>query len=126
MASRVVTQGPELLTKLADLRVPHGIIRTEGIREHQYGFSALTFQRVMDAGISRFKDGHFEYFSPAGILPQRAAKPDSGNGWLPSEARRVPESRQFLDPHRCTWCKAHICRGCPRADRAPWLPAARR
>ena len=70
MTSRIVTQAPELLTKFVNLRVPHGIIRAEGIREHQYGSSALTFQRVMDAGISGFKDGHLDYSSPAGILPR--------------------------------------------------------
>ncbi len=58
MASGVVTQGAKLLLELGSLQVPHGKIRTEGIREHQDGRSAWTFEGVMDAGISRIKDGH--------------------------------------------------------------------
>src|SRR6267378_6099873 len=42
------------------------------------------------------------------------------------DARRVPESGQFLGPHRCTWCRAHICRWFAKVDRGPWLRAARR
>src|SRR5882757_7688589 len=102
VASRVVTQDTEILTKLVSLRVPHGIIRPEGIREHQYGFSALTFQRVMDAGISGFEDRHFEYFSPAGILPRRAAKPDSGNGSFPAKLDAFQDqgnSLAYADAH---------------------------
>src|SRR5258707_14557185 len=118
VTSRVVTQAPELLTKLMDLRFPHGIIRAEGIREHQHGRTALAFQRVMNAGISGFKDGHRAYYSPAESLPQLARRLDS--------ATRAPESRQFLGLRRCTWCRAHICHLCAKADRAPWLPAARR
>src|SRR5260370_18787551 len=79
VTSRVVTQAPELLTKLVDLRFPHGIIRAEGIREHQDWRSALAFQRVMDARISGFKDRHLDYSSVAGILPRLAAQPHNGN-----------------------------------------------
>src|SRR6266849_6371261 len=79
VTSRVVTQAPELLTKLVDLRFPHGIIRAEGIREHQDWRSALAFQRVMDPRISGFKDRHLDYSSVAGILPRLAAQPHNGN-----------------------------------------------
>src|SRR5258708_27477562 len=79
VTSRVATQAPELLTKLVDLRFPHGIIRAEGIREHQDWRSALAFQRVMDARISGFKDRHLDYSSVAGILPRLAAQPHNGN-----------------------------------------------
>src|SRR6266436_743541 len=73
VASRVIAQDTELLSKLGKLGVPHGIIRAERIRKHQHGCSTLTFQRVMNSRFSGLKDGHGDYSSPAGILPRLAA-----------------------------------------------------
>src|SRR6267143_4886737 len=71
--SRVIAQHPDLLSKFGNLRIPHGIIRTKRIREHQHGCSTLTFQRVMNSGFPGLNDGHRVYSSPAKILPRRAA-----------------------------------------------------
>src|SRR5438132_9166217 len=74
MASRVVAQEMELLTKLRSLRVPHGIVRAERIRKHQHGRSILAFQRVVNPRFTRFEDGHRAYSSPIGILFWLAAR----------------------------------------------------
>src|SRR4029077_7199589 len=67
VASHVIAQDAELPSKLADLRVPHGIIRAERIREHQDGCSALPFQRVMNSGFSGLDGGHETYSSLTGV-----------------------------------------------------------
>src|SRR5260370_34874420 len=72
VASRVIAQDAELLSKLGKLEVPHGIIRAERIRKHQHGCSTLTFQRVMNPRFSGLKDGHGDYSSPPGIFPPLA------------------------------------------------------
>src|SRR5882762_4442930 len=54
---------------------------------------------------------------------QKLVTPDS---WTQVRARCVPESRQFLGPHRCTWCRAHIFHLSLRVGRARWLQALHR
>src|SRR6266849_2970299 len=92
VTSRVIAQDPELLSKLRNLRVPHGIIRAKSIGEQKCGCSTLTFQRVMNSGISRLNDGHRAYSSPAGILPLLAVWPGDGNPsvWSLGNASAVP------------------------------------
>src|SRR5260370_34343723 len=68
VASRVVTQDAKLFSKRGILRVPHGKIGAEGIRERQDGRFARTFQCGMNASVSRLKDGHRDYSCPSGLL----------------------------------------------------------
>src|SRR5437773_20830 len=61
---RSTTADAEILPEDGSLRIPHGIICAEGIREHQDRSFAVTFENVMSVGCSRLKCGH-RTFSPA-------------------------------------------------------------
>src|SRR4029077_16935633 len=82
VASHVIAQDAELPSKLAGLRVPHGIICAERIRERQHGSAGRTFELVMDAGFSGLHGGHRAYSSLARNFVAAHPRPGNGNAGL--------------------------------------------